>query len=241
VTGPGRPLETGRPASGCRRSGMRTQVAIVGAGPAGLLLSHLLQLRGISSVVLETRSRDYVEKRVRAGVLEQGTVDTLVAAGAGSGGSAMAWSTTASSYGSAARRAGSRTRTTRGIWGTTGGPRVPRFRQVPDRSGWCLPRGNAAPGVIALRRRRDAGAAHRHAGFCPGLLDRLVTGQRRDSLLRPVPRSGETSRPYLARSLPGHPGGLSGAAVAGRPARSAPRTAARWRPRHRAGRSCPPR
>ena len=62
---------------------MRTQVAIVGAGPAGLLLSHLLHLRGIESVVLEARSRDYVEKRIRAGVLEQGTVDTLIAAGAG--------------------------------------------------------------------------------------------------------------------------------------------------------------
>ncbi|WP_326638684.1 4-hydroxybenzoate 3-monooxygenase [Nonomuraea fuscirosea] len=62
---------------------MRTQVGIIGAGPAGLLLSHLLHLRGISSVVLEKRSRDYVERRVRAGVLEQGTVDTLVAAGVG--------------------------------------------------------------------------------------------------------------------------------------------------------------
>jgi p-hydroxybenzoate 3-monooxygenase len=62
---------------------VRTQVAIVGAGPAGLLLSHLLQLRGISSVVLEARSREYVEHRVRAGVLEQGTVDTLVVSGAG--------------------------------------------------------------------------------------------------------------------------------------------------------------
>ena len=62
---------------------MRTQVAIVGAGPAGLLLSHLLHLRGIESVVLEARSRDYVEKRIRAGVLEQDTVDTLIAAGAG--------------------------------------------------------------------------------------------------------------------------------------------------------------
>ncbi|HEY1915130.1 MAG TPA: 4-hydroxybenzoate 3-monooxygenase [Streptosporangiaceae bacterium] len=62
---------------------MRTQVGIVGAGPAGLLLSHLLHLRGIDSVVLESRSRDYVEKRVRAGVLEQGTVDTLVATGLG--------------------------------------------------------------------------------------------------------------------------------------------------------------
>ena len=62
---------------------MRTQVAIVGAGPAGLLLSHLLHLRGIESVVLEARSRDYVEQRVRAGVLEQGTVNTLVSSGAG--------------------------------------------------------------------------------------------------------------------------------------------------------------
>ncbi|MFD0891158.1 FAD-dependent monooxygenase, partial [Streptosporangium algeriense] len=61
----------------------RTQVGIIGAGPAGLLLSHLLHLRGIDSVVLERRSRDHVERRVRAGVLEQGTVDTLVAAGVG--------------------------------------------------------------------------------------------------------------------------------------------------------------
>jgi p-hydroxybenzoate 3-monooxygenase len=62
---------------------VRTQVGIVGAGPAGLLLSHLLHRRGIESVVLEARSRDYVEKRVRAGVLEQGTVDMLVATGLG--------------------------------------------------------------------------------------------------------------------------------------------------------------
>jgi p-hydroxybenzoate 3-monooxygenase len=62
---------------------MRTQVGIVGAGPAGLLLSHLLHLRGIESVVLEARSRDYVERRVRAGVLEQRTVDTLTGAGVG--------------------------------------------------------------------------------------------------------------------------------------------------------------
>jgi p-hydroxybenzoate 3-monooxygenase len=62
---------------------MRTQVAIVGAGPAGLLLAHLLRLRGIESVVIETRSREYVEHRVRAGVLEQGTVDTLVDSGVG--------------------------------------------------------------------------------------------------------------------------------------------------------------
>jgi p-hydroxybenzoate 3-monooxygenase len=53
---------------------VRTQVGIVGAGPAGLLLSHLLHLRGIESVVLEARSRAYVEQRVRAGVLEDATV-----------------------------------------------------------------------------------------------------------------------------------------------------------------------
>ncbi|WP_132125790.1 4-hydroxybenzoate 3-monooxygenase [Actinocrispum wychmicini] len=56
---------------------MRTQVAIVGAGPAGLLLSHLLWLDGIDSVVLETRDRAYVERRVRAGVCEAPTVDLL--------------------------------------------------------------------------------------------------------------------------------------------------------------------
>jgi p-hydroxybenzoate 3-monooxygenase len=62
---------------------MRTQVAIVGAGPAGLTLAHLLALAGIDSVILERRSREYVEKRVRAGVLEQGTVDLLTATGVG--------------------------------------------------------------------------------------------------------------------------------------------------------------
>jgi p-hydroxybenzoate 3-monooxygenase len=62
---------------------MRTQVGIVGAGPAGLLLSHLLHLQGIESIVLETRSREYVESRIRAGVLEQGTVDILNEAGVG--------------------------------------------------------------------------------------------------------------------------------------------------------------
>ena len=61
----------------------RTQVGIVGAGPAGLVLSHLLYLNGIDSVVLENRSRSYVEERVRAGVLEQGTADLLVEMGVG--------------------------------------------------------------------------------------------------------------------------------------------------------------
>jgi p-hydroxybenzoate 3-monooxygenase len=62
---------------------LRTKVGIVGAGPAGLMLSHLLHREGIDSVVLENRTREYVEHRVRAGVLEQGTVDLIDAAGVG--------------------------------------------------------------------------------------------------------------------------------------------------------------
>ena len=62
---------------------VRTQVAIIGAGPAGLLLSQLLHLQGIESVVLERRDRAYVEARVRAGVLEHGTAETLREAGVG--------------------------------------------------------------------------------------------------------------------------------------------------------------
>jgi p-hydroxybenzoate 3-monooxygenase len=62
---------------------VRTQVGIIGAGPAGLVLSHLLHLQGIESVVLENRSRQYCEERVRAGVLEQGTVDMLCETGVG--------------------------------------------------------------------------------------------------------------------------------------------------------------
>src|SRR3954469_18270054 len=64
-------------------SSLRTQVGIVGAGPAGLVLSHLLAREGVESVVLEDRSREYVERRVRAGLLEQGTVDLLVETGVG--------------------------------------------------------------------------------------------------------------------------------------------------------------
>jgi p-hydroxybenzoate 3-monooxygenase len=59
----------------------RTQVAIIGAGPAGLLLSHLLRLCGVETVLLESRSRQAVETTLRAGVLEQGTVDLLTACG----------------------------------------------------------------------------------------------------------------------------------------------------------------
>jgi len=60
---------------------MRTQVGIIGAGPAGLVLAHLLHLHGVDSVVVERQTRDHVEKRIRAGVLEHGTVDLLAAAG----------------------------------------------------------------------------------------------------------------------------------------------------------------
>ncbi len=62
---------------------VRTQVGIVGAGPAGLLLSHLLHLDGVDSIVLEDRSRERVESRIRAGVLEQGTVNILNDSGVG--------------------------------------------------------------------------------------------------------------------------------------------------------------
>ena len=62
---------------------MRTQVGIVGAGPAGLMLARLLQVQGIDAVVLEARSREHVEQRIRAGVLEQGTADLLESAGVG--------------------------------------------------------------------------------------------------------------------------------------------------------------
>jgi p-hydroxybenzoate 3-monooxygenase len=61
----------------------RTQVGIVGAGPAGLMLGHLLHLAGIDSVIVEDRSEEYVIERVRAGVLEQGTVDLMRATGVG--------------------------------------------------------------------------------------------------------------------------------------------------------------
>src|SRR5450756_2351784 len=62
---------------------LRTQVGIVGAGPAGLLLSHLLALAGIDSVVVENRSREYCESRQRAGLLEAGTVELLRSVGLG--------------------------------------------------------------------------------------------------------------------------------------------------------------
>ncbi len=62
---------------------MRTQVGIIGAGPAGLVLAHLLHLEGIESVVLESKSRQYIEQRLRAGLLEQGSADLLIDTGVG--------------------------------------------------------------------------------------------------------------------------------------------------------------
>src|SRR3954470_8367867 len=62
---------------------VETQVAIVGAGPAGLTLAHLLRRHGIDCVVLEARSRAYIEQRVRAGLLEHNTVELLREIGAG--------------------------------------------------------------------------------------------------------------------------------------------------------------
>src|SRR5258705_12966767 len=62
---------------------MRTQVGIVGGGPSALLLARLLGLAGIDTVVLERRTPEYLRARVRAGLLEQGTVDLLTEAGVG--------------------------------------------------------------------------------------------------------------------------------------------------------------
>ena len=61
----------------------RTQVAIVGAGPAGMLLAHLLAAEGVESVVVESRTEEYVASRIRAGILEQSTVDLLRSVGLG--------------------------------------------------------------------------------------------------------------------------------------------------------------
>src|SRR5712671_7527847 len=78
----------------------RTQVAIIGGGPAGLLLSHILDRNGVDSIVLERQSRAHVLERIRAGVLEAGTVGLLREVGLGArmdreghphDGSAIAW------------------------------------------------------------------------------------------------------------------------------------------------------
>jgi p-hydroxybenzoate 3-monooxygenase len=62
---------------------MRTQVGIIGAGPAGLMLSHLLHRAGIESIIIENRSRDYIENRIRAGLIEQWAADMLIETGVG--------------------------------------------------------------------------------------------------------------------------------------------------------------
>jgi len=64
---------------------MRTDVVIIGAGPAGLLLAHLLAQDGIESVVVEARTKEYVAARIRAGILESSSVDLLRSAGLGAG------------------------------------------------------------------------------------------------------------------------------------------------------------
>jgi 2-polyprenyl-6-methoxyphenol hydroxylase-like FAD-dependent oxidoreductase len=74
----------------------RTQVGIVGGGPAGLMLGQLLHRTGIDSVILENRTREYVIERVRAGVLEQGSVDLMHEAASARGSRARACLTTAS-------------------------------------------------------------------------------------------------------------------------------------------------
>ena len=62
---------------------MRTQVAVIGAGPSGLLLGQLLHRHGIANIIVEQRSGEYVPGRIRAGVIEQGAADLLDRAGVG--------------------------------------------------------------------------------------------------------------------------------------------------------------
>ena len=82
---------------------MRTKVAIIGAGPAGLLLGQLLHAYGIDNVILERQTPDYVLGRIRAGLLEEGTVALLDKSASARARIARAWSITASSWLSAAR------------------------------------------------------------------------------------------------------------------------------------------
>ena len=82
---------------------MRTKVAIIGAGPAGLLLGQLLHLYGIDNIILERQTPEYVLGRIRAGLLEEGTVALLDEVGAGARAHREGWSTMASSSPSAAR------------------------------------------------------------------------------------------------------------------------------------------
>lgn len=77
---------------------MNTQVAIIGAGPSGLLLGQLLHKAGIETIILERQTPDYVLGRIRAGVLEQGTVDMLREAGVAQRMDAEGWSMRGSSW-----------------------------------------------------------------------------------------------------------------------------------------------
>ena len=81
---------------------MRVQVAIIGAGPSGLLLGQLLHLAGIDALILEQRSGDYVLGRIRAGLLEQGTIDCSTGRAWARGCTRKAWSTAASNLASTA-------------------------------------------------------------------------------------------------------------------------------------------
>ena len=86
---------------------MRTQVVIIGAGPAGLLLGQLLGNHGIDNIILEQRSGDYVLGRIRAGVIEKWRGDLLDEAGVGARMRATAWRTRASNSASTASDIGS--------------------------------------------------------------------------------------------------------------------------------------
>ena len=144
---------------------MRTQVAIIGAGPAGLLLGQLLHRNGIDAVILETKSRAYVEERIRAGVLEQGTVDVLNEAGVGErmrreglvhhgidllfGGKRHRIDLTAMSGG---RSITVSVCTSTGI--ACASTRRTRLRQWPPREKHCLMRGTPAPDAPSLESMR---------------------------------------------------------------------------------------
>ncbi|PZW37591.1 FAD binding domain-containing protein [Humitalea rosea] len=92
---------------------MRTQVGIIGAGPAGLLLAHLLHLRGIDSIVIESRHREAIEATIRAGILEQSTVDLMVDSGVGERLKPMVATTASTSRGWPAAASPPSTRSTR--------------------------------------------------------------------------------------------------------------------------------